>query len=72
MTDNPHAIQLLARRCRYLNLKQSRALFDALYRADCQVLASGNHTKAAERAGIARGSLLRQIRKEHMNNGAAE
>lgn len=55
------AITFLARRAaeKGLRLRDARALFDALYRADALALSGGNVTRAAERAGVNRENFSR-------------
>lgn len=56
------AIEILARRSaeKGLKLRDARALFDAVYRADALILAGGSVTEAARIAGVNRECLHRQ------------
>lgn len=63
MTDHAHAtIRRIAQRCARANLRlrDARALFEAIYRADALALEGGNITRAAKRAGVIRETFHRQ------------
>ena len=66
MSETPETIAHLARKCANANLRMAHAvdLFVALYLADAVGLERGNITHAADRAGIARTSFIRRIRKQ--------
>lgn len=62
-----HPAALLGAACahRGLNLKQARALFEAMIVADAIMLAAGNETAAAAALGIDRVTLHRMQARKH-------
>ena len=70
MPDTPPAILELARRTARANLKlrDARALFDAIYRADALILAGNSIGRAAKLAGVNREALMRQRRQDEIGD----
>lgn len=71
---DPAAIAWLARRCatRDLTLPQAQKVFALAYAADALMLAGGNATRAARRAGIDYVTLHRLVRGTREALGAEE
>jgi DNA-binding NtrC family response regulator len=68
MPETCHPIQRLARKCTHLRHAQAVDLFLTLYLADAVQSENGNHSRAAQRAGISRERLLRHIRSAKGNS----